>query len=267
MKKNIFKTIGLILIIALLIILGVYAYNNLNNETSPESVNNYNNLSKEQKNEVENYLENNIADLSSQETTLGGSFYVVDINFLDDYGVVNYEDGHMAHQAKFDFSFDENGEVEINSFEAMDLDSYKDESDENKSGVINIEDQELVTKYIENNIGELSPEEPVLGGSFYVLELDFVEENIAIVDYEDGHIALTAKVNFEINNNNEVVINSFEIIPDGSTINRNNTDKTNKENKRLCKDMCGDGVCQEIVCLGEGCPCPESSETCPADCL
>lgn len=33
-----------------------------------------------------------------------------------------------------------------------------------------------------------------------------------------------------------------------------------------CKDLCGDGVCQEIVCLALGCPCPETPENCPQDC-
>ena len=34
----------------------------------------------------------------------------------------------------------------------------------------------------------------------------------------------------------------------------------------LCEDKCGDGVCQEIVCLGSGCPCAESKTSCSADC-
>ncbi len=34
----------------------------------------------------------------------------------------------------------------------------------------------------------------------------------------------------------------------------------------FCKNQCGDGKCAEIVCTAEGCPCPESHETCPADC-
>lgn len=33
-----------------------------------------------------------------------------------------------------------------------------------------------------------------------------------------------------------------------------------------CRDLCGDGICQEIVCMAVGCPCPESAERCPADC-
>jgi hypothetical protein len=34
----------------------------------------------------------------------------------------------------------------------------------------------------------------------------------------------------------------------------------------ICVDKCGDGVCDEMVCMGEGCPCPETAESCPADC-
>jgi hypothetical protein len=34
----------------------------------------------------------------------------------------------------------------------------------------------------------------------------------------------------------------------------------------LCVDECGDGVCDEVACLGGGCPCPETIESCPQDC-
>lgn len=33
-----------------------------------------------------------------------------------------------------------------------------------------------------------------------------------------------------------------------------------------CKDLCGDGKCQEMVCMAVGCPCAESKTTCPTDC-
>ena len=39
-----------------------------------------------------------------------------------------------------------------------------------------------------------------------------------------------------------------------------------KKGERFCKDLCGDGVCQEIVCLAIGCPCSETLESCPEDC-
>ncbi len=34
----------------------------------------------------------------------------------------------------------------------------------------------------------------------------------------------------------------------------------------LCVNVCGNGTCQEIGCLGQGCPCIENSATCPQDC-
>ena len=34
----------------------------------------------------------------------------------------------------------------------------------------------------------------------------------------------------------------------------------------MCKDLCGDGECQEIVCMAQGCPCPETGANCPKDC-
>ena len=36
--------------------------------------------------------------------------------------------------------------------------------------------------------------------------------------------------------------------------------------EKACKDHCGDGICQEMVCLALGCPCSENSESCPQDC-
>jgi hypothetical protein len=35
---------------------------------------------------------------------------------------------------------------------------------------------------------------------------------------------------------------------------------------RLCVDQCGNGNCEEMVCMGETCPCAESVDSCPADC-
>lgn len=36
--------------------------------------------------------------------------------------------------------------------------------------------------------------------------------------------------------------------------------------RSVCVDNCGDGVCQEMVCQGTGCPCAESRVNCPEDC-
>ena len=38
------------------------------------------------------------------------------------------------------------------------------------------------------------------------------------------------------------------------------------EELKTCQDLCGDGICQEIVCQAIGCPCSEDKDSCPADC-
>ena len=39
-----------------------------------------------------------------------------------------------------------------------------------------------------------------------------------------------------------------------------------KKGERFCKNLCGDGICQEVVCMAVGCPCSETKESCPKDC-
>jgi hypothetical protein len=39
-----------------------------------------------------------------------------------------------------------------------------------------------------------------------------------------------------------------------------------KAERSACKDLCGDGTCQEMVCMAVGCPCAESATSCPSDC-
>ncbi|HMO01406.1 MAG TPA: hypothetical protein PKD37_04605 [Oligoflexia bacterium] len=34
-----------------------------------------------------------------------------------------------------------------------------------------------------------------------------------------------------------------------------------------CSNLCGDGKCQEVVCMAVGCPCAETRDSCPQDCL
>lgn len=39
-----------------------------------------------------------------------------------------------------------------------------------------------------------------------------------------------------------------------------------EETTPACADKCGDGTCDEIVCMAVGCPCSETKESCAADC-
>lgn len=51
------------------------------------------------------------------------------------------------------------------------------------------------------------------------------------------------------------------VTPDGKTFVAPKDSK-----KSLCKDLCGNGTCEEMVCMGSGCPCPETAVSCPKDC-
>lgn len=44
-------------------------------------------------------------------------------------------------------------------------------------------------------------------------------------------------------------------------------EKNLKRPRKGCKNLCGNGVCQEIVCMAIGCPCSETKESCPQDCV
>lgn len=76
------------------------------------------------------------------------------------------------------------------------------------------EKREVIFTYLSSNISSLSPEGPVLGGSWYVTELNFPDFNRADVRYEDGHIARRAIVSFAFSENGDPIINDFLIIPE-----------------------------------------------------
>lgn len=68
-------------------------------------------------------------------------------------------------------------------------------------------------EFIRQNISQLSPQKEVLGGKFYITKIEHEDGGNAIVEYEDGHIALRARVRFEVNEPGKVEIKSFELLP------------------------------------------------------
>jgi len=53
---------------------------------------------------VENYLRENISNISPTKEVLGGKFYVNKIDWVgDNSGIVEYEDGHILLKATFDY--------------------------------------------------------------------------------------------------------------------------------------------------------------------
>ena len=79
-----------------------------------------------------------------------------------------------------------------------------DEKNENRASIEN---------YLKDNISSLSPEKEVMGGKFYITNISWLGSDRVRVEYEDGHIALRAEVVAKVENNEEVEIMSFNIIP------------------------------------------------------
>lgn len=73
-----------------------------------------------------------------------------------------------------------------------------------------IEDE--LKNYLRDNLSELSPEKEVLGGKFYVINLELTGPSTALVEYEDGHIAFKANFVFSYDNNGILQIGNFQLI-------------------------------------------------------
>lgn len=72
--------------------------------------------------------------------------------------------------------------------------------------------RERVEKYIREHVSEFSPEKEVLGGKFYVTKVTFLSSSRALVEYEDGHNAFTANVDFYTDMENTVLIVDWLVI-------------------------------------------------------
>lgn len=79
-------------------------------------------------------------------------------------------------------------------------------------------DRAVFEAFLRKNLSELSPEKEVLGGTFYLTNIVWITDRNAIIDYEDGHIALRASVGFSFTDKNRIEPQTdyFIMIPVGS---------------------------------------------------
>lgn len=91
------------------------------------------------------------------------------------------------------------------------------ENNQDIKSKISEERKNIIKNYLNKNISELSPEKEVLGGKFYITNIEFENNENAFIEYEDGHIALKAEIKFKIKNEKIEVIN-FELINKNSAI-------------------------------------------------
>jgi hypothetical protein len=72
------------------------------------------------KQDIENYLKENISEISTTKEVLGGKFYITKINFTDSMsGNVEYEDGHIALKSNFVFERGDDGKLKLKTFENL----------------------------------------------------------------------------------------------------------------------------------------------------
>jgi hypothetical protein len=72
--------------------------------------------------------------------------------------------------------------------------------------------QEEVANYVEENLSEISPKKETLGGTFYLIGYDFENGENMIIEYEDGHVILRARVNFEYIDSENINIKEVKIL-------------------------------------------------------
>jgi hypothetical protein len=92
---------------------GVYVYKNLENISYTLDIPKIACLDLTVRANVENYLRDNIAQLSPVKPVLGGSWYVLSmtVDLEKNTGTVVYEDGHIQENKTFSYTVDEKGAV------------------------------------------------------------------------------------------------------------------------------------------------------------
>jgi len=210
---------------------------------------------------VRSYLQENISDLSPKEEVLGGNFYVTEVEFIaPETCLVDYEDGHIALRAEANFQILENNQVDIIAFNLLDLDA--------EEGISFVDSGNIVG----NNGGwDLIYEEP--GAPALQVSLEFDKDSVCQKQGEEDQSCFPVywkqgdRVRVEGKKIGEQVkIDTFKLVPESEEFNLDSNFESENEEMEICVDMCGDGICQEMVCMGEGCPCAETADICPQDC-
>jgi len=92
--------------------------------------------------------------------------------------------------------------------------------EDDKTDVYQAADRVAFEQFLRANLSELSPEKEVLGGTFYLTSIEWETDRNAVIAYEDGHIALNARVGFSMvgANNDNVQVDYFNIITEDQTL-------------------------------------------------
>lgn len=247
---------------------------------------------------VRDYIKKNISTLSPVEAVLGGKFYVTSISFTGpDSCAVNYEDGHISLTANASFKINSSGSVEISSFKVVE-DPKDQKTDFSKSGNIVQREGEWWLTYEEPGRPALTIKLTFNGQSlcdgkpcFPVYWVNGARAEIRGIKDKENLLVSTVKIiaesNYEttnvpqpsIANFAECVNAGYEVVhpecpnckpycetPQGVKFEKDIENVGGLNNNAFCQNDCGNGACEEVVCMAQGCPCAETPESCPQDC-
>jgi len=173
----------------------------------------------------------------------------------------------------------------INNIECDQPDTSRPEANFQKQGNIVNKEDGLVLIYEE-------PGKPALTTSLFFTPLSvcMIENgqnvNCELINWQDGNrveingvkqgdileVYSLLLISQEINSFDQCVNKGYEVLypdcvgckpycktPDGKIFEKPNSTSS-------CIDRCGNGICEEVVCMAIGCPCSETAQSCPLDC-
>ncbi len=216
-KKKSGTVFGIVCIVIALLIGGYFVWNNLNKKTVQnisgrqpvsQSTSTSMNFTPEFEMAVDKFISTRIAVLSPVAPATGTTFTVIKVERTSPAErLVVYTDGTATYTAKGVFSFPEPKKIDIVSFDLL-----PDGASSGTSQHWDDEGLQLAADYIKEHVSELSPEKEVLGGKFYITKITFENAGNAIVEYEDGHIALRAHVSFMVDGGKNVEVLKWEML-------------------------------------------------------
>lgn len=153
---------------------------------------------------IDKFIFNRIAVLSPVAAATGTKFTVSSIEHTGPGETqVVYSDTTATYTAKGVFSLESSKNLNIVSFDLVPTSTPVEPLDEGL---------QLAEDYIKAHLSELSPEKEVLGGKFYITKITFENAGNAVVEYEDGHIALRAHVSFMVDGGKNVEVLKWEML-------------------------------------------------------
>ncbi len=157
-------------------------------------------------NAIEKFIFTRISALSPIPAATGADFTVSSVEHTGPgETLVIYSDSTVTYTARGRFELVDSKKLDILEFDIVSSSTPSQHWDD--------EALQLAADYIRAHVSELSPEKEVLGGKFYITNIVFENSGNALVDYEDGHIALRAHVSFMVDGGKNVEVLEWKMIP------------------------------------------------------